>query len=503
MYIRMSLVRIKSERTNTLQKLLAIERASHKSLSPYSPSSPDIELIRTLKQGLFIDNPLMRLSIEDYETMCKNKMIFTMMVKVLNTDKRKLKKICKNIHIFKKHINSSPETIKSHMKTLNLPILYLPEELRDKILNIYKTILTVELRDWIPIDKLSWNSLSINPNATKLLDAYPDKIDWLSLSANDSAVELIRKYVIGNQDLERKIDWAMLSGNTNAIDLLETKIKEDRNSVDWYSLSSNPEAIGILSLPEYRENIVWKVLSRNPNAIDLLENKWDEDKLLKMTDPIQYNRLKGLESTISWNILSGNPKAINLLRKKIAEEKNMPTSEYNRLEYSEKISWSSLSQNPEAIKLLQENKDKIVWLNLSSNRDPKAIKLLKEQVEYENRLPIEKYKKLGNKINWLFLSNNPNAIEILKANKGKIKLHVLSNNPKAIDILAEHQSDIDWGVLSGNPGAIRLLSLPENRNKIDWESLSGNPNAIDILEANQDKINWDIFSMNPSIFILK
>ena len=186
-------------------------------------------------------------------------------------------------------------------------------------------------------------------------------------------------------------------------------------------------------MPEYRENIVWKVLSRNPNAIDLLENKWDEDKLLKMTDPIQYNRLKGLESTISWNILSGNPKAINLLRKKIAEEKNMPTSEYNRLEYSEKISWSSLSQNPEAIKLLQENKDKIVWLNLSSNRDPKAIKLLKEQVEYENRLPIEKYKKLGNKINWLFLSNNPNAIEILKANKGKIKLHVLSNNPKAIE----------------------------------------------------------------------
>ena len=95
----MSLVRIKSERTNTLHKLLAINRASRKSSSPYSPSSPDIELIRTLKQGLFIDNPLMKLSMEDYETMCKNKMIFTMMVKVLNTDKRKLKKICKNILI--------------------------------------------------------------------------------------------------------------------------------------------------------------------------------------------------------------------------------------------------------------------------------------------------------------------------------------------------------------------------------------------------------------------
>ncbi len=31
-----------------------------------------------------------------------------------------------------------------------------------------------KLRDWLPIEKLSWNTLSLNPNAINLLEANPD-----------------------------------------------------------------------------------------------------------------------------------------------------------------------------------------------------------------------------------------------------------------------------------------------------------------------------------------
>ena len=57
---------------------------------------------------------------------------------------------------------------------------------------------------------------------------------------------------------------------------------------------------------------------------------------------------------------------------------------------------------------------------------------------------------------------------------------------------------IEWEWLSSNPNAIQLLE--KNPNKIVWEWLSKNPNAIKLLEKNLDKINWAWLSENPSIF---
>ena len=473
----MPLAQQKKARVDTLSRILGINRTSQLNTS----SSPDIDLIRNLKERVYTDNPLMRLCIEDYELMCSNKMVFNMMIKVLDTDKKKLKKICKKIHILKEYINSSPETIKNKMKEYKTPILNLPEELRENIVNIFEELLKYELRDWIPIEKLDWEKLSLNINAVKLLDENPNNIDLLNLSGNRNpyAIDLIKKYAIDNKELADKIDWEILSCNPNAIDLLETQIKKNIDSISWYLLAENPEAIGILK--NYREKIIWNALSSNPNAIDLLREKWEEEKYLMKTNRTQYNQLKDFENIVAWNVLSGNKGAIDLLREKIKMEKDMPSSEYELLEDTEKINWGSLSENPEAIKLLEENIDKIVWLNLSSNHSPKAIKLLKDQVEYENGLSKAQYAKLSNKISWLFLSSNPIAIEILAVNNNRIVWAALSNNP--------------------NPKAIDILNI--NHYNINWDVLSGNPNAIDILEANQDKINWEILSSNPSIFILK
>ena len=47
---------------------------------------------------------------------------------------------------------------------------------------------------------------------------------------------------------------------------------------------------------------------------------------------------------------------------------------------------------------------------------------------------------------------------------------------------------LDWFYLSKNPNAIHLLG--QNIDKINWRWLSENPNAISLLERNINKINW-------------
>ena len=80
------------------------------------------------------------------------------------------------------------------------------------------------------------------------------------------------------------------------------------------------------------------------------------------------------------------------------------------------------------------------------------------------------------KINWFYLSRNPNAIPILEKNLDKI----------------------DWICLSANPNAIPILE--KNLDKVNWIGLSRNPNAIHILEKNLDKIDWSYLFQNPNIF---
>jgi hypothetical protein len=58
---------------------------------------------------------------------------------------------------------------------------------------------------------------------------------------------------------------------------------------------------------------------------------------------------------------------------------------------------------------------------------------------------------------------------------------------------------IDWDYLSLNPNAIHLLE--KNMDKICWLNLSQNPNALHLLEQNMDKIFWHYLSKNPNIFV--
>jgi hypothetical protein len=239
----------------------------------------------------------------------------------------------------------------------------------------------------------------------------------------------------------------------------------------------------------FKENINSSPKSiKNKMKPKMTLDKLPKDLYYKIVE--QYTKLfptkYGLRSWISkdnlddWN-LSRNPLAIDFLK-----------------ENPRKIAWGALSMNPNAIELLTANKNKIASYWLSANPNPDAIKLLNEKYNEEKAMnPIDLFNlEKFRKINWEFLSANPNAIELLRENPKKIDWKQLSANPNAIELLKANPNEIDWKVLSANPNAIELLRAKKYR--IDWKQLSANPNAIELLRANKGKIDWEELIANPN-----
>ena len=368
-------------KNTTVSKILRINRYNELNKS----SSPDIELIRKLKNRINTENPMLRLSITDYEFMCKNNMALTMMAKVLDTDKKKLKKICRQLYIFKEYINSSPETIKNNMKAQRLAIIDLPKDLRKSITDIFTSLLSTKyiLRKGIPFDKLEKDSLSSNPNAIDYLLERPRLIHWGNLSENPKAIELLEvkfkeEEELSNEELaniprNKKIDWRALSANSAAIKLIKAKYKKEKLSpgdsnslrtfthLDWRNLSANPCALEILSLPENRYKIDWDQLSHNPNpeaevllrAPENIQGKvWDPLPLTREAIDLQgktaeQNDIGYVNSKIrGWSNLSLDPNAINLLVKRVAYEDKLPKEELAKIIRINKINWYFLTINP-------------------------------------------------------------------------------------------------------------------------------------------------------------
>ena len=86
-----------------------------------------------------------------------------------------------------------------------------------------------KLKDWINIENINWECLSMNPNAIHLLEKNLDKIFWKYLSGNPNAIHLLEKN-------PNKINWYWLALNPNAIHLLEKNL----DKINWDRLSENP-----------------------------------------------------------------------------------------------------------------------------------------------------------------------------------------------------------------------------------------------------------------------
>jgi len=231
--------------------------------------------------------------------------------------------------------------------------------------------------------------------------------------------------------------------------------------------------------------------------------RWiNESKILKCAElSSNINAIDLLTSSknikyINYNNLSKNrnPEALLLIKKKIIEEKSLSKTEYKKLK--NKINWDYLSENPIAIELLEEYEDDINWGTICNNSNPKVLKLLEKKIKTE-----------PDDIEWEELSSNPIAIKLLKKYPDDIDYSGLSANSsdEALQLLKENPDDIDFAMLSfnKNPKALKLLKKlleiePEKLN--DWTYLSENslPEAIEILKANFNKIDWDRLSSNSS-----
>lgn len=235
---------------------------------------------------------------------------------------------------------------------------------------------------------------------------------------------------------------------------------------------------------------------------------------------------------LSPKLLKGmNAKTITLLDipdhllERIIHDDLKPLLKYNLREWipRHKIYWGFFSLNPNAIDFLQGNKKKIDYSQLSKNTNPKALELIKEEIMVNPNNPD---------IDWRALSANPEAIDILDANRIKIKWYnfCFNTSPRAIQILIENQlekdngnDDIYWDNLCLNTSdeAIDFLKLPENYRYIEWDILSvnTNPKAIALLikkeseefdledrEFNRledkEKISWKRLSGNPNAISL-
>ena len=537
-----------------------------------SKSPPIIDLESALKKEPQSENAILRLSIEDYELMCKNKRYREAMANVLNSNIDDLTAFCKDVKILENYVDLSQITIKEKKIAKRLPIKILLSDLPDESLKLitekFKTLLKYKLRDWLPSNKLSNDIVSANPNAIDffslphnrrliawhILSENPNAVDFLSLSenkerifyhylscnksSNPKLIELLQDYIIANPSIrsKRQLNWEELSKNPYAIEILTSP--ENYDYINWKSLSSNPspEAIKFLLLDKNIDFIKWLEFSRNPcdaaikflkdnpdyidweglsgntnsKAIPLINKKIKEENQLYELSPTEYAKL---QNKVYWRALSANPKAIDLIITKIKEGIRL-----------DDIDWDALSKNPAIFFTFNKNieaKSRIIARILSNNSVSTKTKITDLPGDLHKKIIVDLKNISKNilrdgipidKLNWNYLSANPNAIYLLRE-----RMYFEKNLSE--DEYKKLPYQINWAALCTNsdPEAIILLSLQENYDKIDWLRLSSNPNAITLLEKRvvyqlglnhdqlerlsiHERISWQKLSANPAIF---
>ena len=207
----------------------------------------------------------------------------------------------------------------------------------------------------------------------------------------------------------------------------------------------------------------------------------------------------------------------------------MDVDEYDQLLDPQKLDWAKVSSNrsSKVLNYLKENHlDKIDYGRLSGNPNPIAIEMLRVKIKEEKRLTRRDLNALDykDKINWVLLSGNYAAINLLKENPDKIRYDYLGANEKAISLIRERiriekklrvnaklleyarQKKVENLIKKGKTPTDADALVPRTKhflygnNILNWVLINTNRKAINILKENQDKIHLDYLLKNPSIF---
>lgn len=224
---------------------------------------------------------------------------------------------------------------------------------------------TYQISDWV-------KKIPINQKITTY-QKYMHK----HLSSNPMAMDVISDFCIcWDQICENEADWA--------VDL----ILANKDKIDWYFLAHNPNPRAFALVKEY------------------IESKSDQELIMDELD----------------EMLSANPCAIEVLK----ERPSLINPIY--------LMW-----NPNAEQLIEEKKIPICYESLRCNSALWAVKLLLQKFSVTdttsyysicanpNSQLTEKILHIPDLIDWDGLSQNPTAIEHLRAHPDKVKVSIYSN----------------------------------------------------------------------------
>lgn len=353
---------------------------------------------------------------------------------------------------------------KIYYKFLIINVLYNYNIFDDNIIILIFNFIKFQyiLRDFINLNLLNWDNLSLNINSIDLFknNKYINNLNIENICKNQNKhiSDIIYKLNINIIIFFKKYN-KLLMNNSNYIDL----IKENIDKIDWNEFSNNTNGIEILE--KHKNKINWSNLSKNKNAINLFKNK------------IHF---------IDFNNFLLNPNINYFINKLYINLEDF--YDINDINLKYKLNWKLISENCKNINFLEKNYKYINWSKISSNIE--AILLIENRLKFENNLSIEKYNELfyNDKINWKRLTKNKNAIKILIKNIDKIYWDDLALNENAIDLLNIY------------------IKQNKNINKIFWENLALNFNAIYLLKIYIKKNKnisykfWENLSLNPTIF---
>lgn len=309
----------------------------------------------------------------------------------------------------------------------------------------------IKFKKDINLDYLSDNP---NPLSVHFLEHNPNIINWTNISKypNKGLNQLIERNL-------NRIKWNIFS-QYGPIEIIEKNL----NKVNWTYLSANPNAEKLLK-NNLDKNIDWHLLSLNEGAIDIIEIVLSDDIYL----------LNSFKSNL-----------------------NKPN-----------IYWQQLSSNSAALGILKKNINKIDWSCFTIIEDPKAIKIIEDNITEINNHPYMEDC-------WYNLSRNKCAIHLLEKYPENINLYGLGMNPNAIFLIKKYIDEKlyvnyydTYGFFVGiamnkNPDIIPIIleNLDKFNNEDALESLLENPNAISIIEniLNNNIIgSFDTFDMKKII----
>jgi len=269
---------------------------------------------------------------------------------------------------------------------------------------------------------------------------------------------------------EKTLNW-LLSNNERAIEYLENHEKMIYN----YSIFSNKNAIHIIEKRIQYDN--HGVVNNNKNAVTFLRNNpeyMDYYKLCGQEHGIEFvdELIKNKElDKIYWCVLSRNPAAMHIL---------------NNPEYYTYINWRHIIYNKHAGELVKKNIHMVdeYWEDICNQ--PHLMDIIEQNMD---------------KMNWVSLSKNYNAIHILEKNLDKINIHNLCQNKNGFELLLRLDHVFVDSILYHENIMFNYFDYCVKKdipfNLIKMLSIHGyNEKHMEFLKNS----NHEYLSMNPNIF---